>query len=316
MLNDPVTMPDLLKSLSDTPRDLIQSVLDILRVMGFVEQFKLRDAAVSSQSNAEGINSSTAVFALTGLVKVPTAIEISKIAKDTEQCLLQEKEVDARITQLEVCLFINLWFFFLPFYICFLLFHLQPLLWMQRTNLHRIWLWLWRIGARQSEWWLCASCWISSKELPRIYMKTHCIKSFTISAWLIDRKLIILGYGSIYQTAWHTHTHFFFTLKYFNYSTTALHQVSSWLNVFQLERFHYIFSLSNDALKNNIGILYFISFLFYLSKHQHLLEGLDWLAILSPITHASIFLSFFRTIGVLSKFFIAQKKSSSSLYLE
>ena len=108
MLNDPVTMPDLLKSLSDTPRDLIQSVLDILRVMGFVEQFKLRDAAVSSQSNAEGINSSTAVFALTGLVKVPTAIEISKIAKDTEQCLLQEKEVDARITQLEVCLFINL----------------------------------------------------------------------------------------------------------------------------------------------------------------------------------------------------------------
>lgn len=107
MLHDPVSMSDLLKALTDTPKDLIQSVLDILRVMGFVEQYKYKETPASQIETGSGLgtsssdNAATAIFSFTGFGKVHAPVEISQIADETQRCIESKIAAEERIKQLE-----------------------------------------------------------------------------------------------------------------------------------------------------------------------------------------------------------------------
>jgi hypothetical protein len=101
MTSDPLTGVDIAKSLSDTPKDLILSILDVLQVMGIVVQYK---PPKESRTSASEHSSPSPYFALAGFARALSAIDITKIESETLKCLQTKADIDLRNNELQVSL--------------------------------------------------------------------------------------------------------------------------------------------------------------------------------------------------------------------
>lgn len=94
MTSDPVTIPDLATSLSDVPKDLVQSVMEVLQVMGLVAQVKAKEGSTQPGGHA--------VFSFAELSKLLIAVDIVKMENEVGRCINMKADVDRRNERLQV----------------------------------------------------------------------------------------------------------------------------------------------------------------------------------------------------------------------
>lgn len=84
MTDAPLRVVDLAKLIPDAQKDAVQSVIDILQVLGIVVPLKLIPQSKSQKSSSSGGASYllNTYYTLTDFVKVPEAVDISSIEKD------------------------------------------------------------------------------------------------------------------------------------------------------------------------------------------------------------------------------------------
>jgi hypothetical protein len=96
MVSDPISATDLSKLLSDCPRDMIHSVLDISQVIGLAIQSKAKEGLRSDYP------SGTIVYSLSNYVKGPSAVSIDRIEEDISARCERERKTSKRIIELNV----------------------------------------------------------------------------------------------------------------------------------------------------------------------------------------------------------------------
>ena len=94
MTSDPLSTADLTKIL-DAPRDLIQSVLDVMQVMGVVVSLKLKDGY--SGSSVTGAN----LYSLVNFTKSATPIQLNALADEVAIRLDNDSRNQQRIKELQ-----------------------------------------------------------------------------------------------------------------------------------------------------------------------------------------------------------------------
>jgi hypothetical protein len=96
MISDPISATDLSKLLSDCPRDMIHSVLDISQVVGIAIQSKAKEGLRPDYP------SGTIVYSLSNYVKGPAAVSIDQIEEDISTRCERERKTSKRIIELSV----------------------------------------------------------------------------------------------------------------------------------------------------------------------------------------------------------------------
>lgn len=94
MTSDPLSTADLTKLL-DAPRDLIQSVLDVMQVMGVVISLKLKDGY--SGSSVSGAN----LYSLANFTKSPTAVQLNALVDEVAIRIENTNRNQQRIKELQ-----------------------------------------------------------------------------------------------------------------------------------------------------------------------------------------------------------------------
>jgi hypothetical protein len=100
MTSDPLSVADLVARLPDAPREIIQSALDVLQVMGIAMAVKTKDSGdtVSVQiSNSSSVN----LYALTGYARTHSAVKLCAVAEDTALKVEQLTQTRIRMTALQ-----------------------------------------------------------------------------------------------------------------------------------------------------------------------------------------------------------------------
>eukprot|EP01034_Spumella_vulgaris_P028357 gene28357-35196_t len=97
MTSDPLSASELVTRLSDAPREIVQSVLDVLHVMGIVMAVKMRD---SDSSSAASHSSSANLYSLTGYARTQSAIRLCSVGEDTAAKVEQHGRTKARMAAL------------------------------------------------------------------------------------------------------------------------------------------------------------------------------------------------------------------------
>jgi hypothetical protein len=101
MTSEPLSLIDLCKTLVDTPRESIQSVLEVLQVLGVVIQLS---TTVSTKDSTSSKSSSSGnlvyLFALPDCAKFPSAFPFSDIEKEVQKIQNGTSEVKERIKEL------------------------------------------------------------------------------------------------------------------------------------------------------------------------------------------------------------------------
>lgn len=91
MIDNPLTVANLMTILPEIPKDVIVSTLDILQVLGYVMKYKCKVGADTST-----------VYALKGMEKISISSELSNITSTTSAMLQHVSIVEARISLLQV----------------------------------------------------------------------------------------------------------------------------------------------------------------------------------------------------------------------
>ena len=105
MTEGPLSVADLVVAGVDAPpRDLVQSILDVLQVTAVVVQLKAKDPKLlqSSSSGASIAHSSGTMYAMAGVAKGSEYTELSKLSEVTRIKLLNAAAAKKRIEKLQV----------------------------------------------------------------------------------------------------------------------------------------------------------------------------------------------------------------------
>ena len=107
MTEGPLSIADFLTAGPEAPpRDLIQSILDILQVTAVIVQLKWKDPkngmSSSSSSGSGSLNGNTTTYSMAGLAKGSEYVELSNIAKVTRKKMLCAAAARIRIEKLQV----------------------------------------------------------------------------------------------------------------------------------------------------------------------------------------------------------------------
>ena len=123
MVSEPISLPDLCKQINDIPRESIQSVLEVLQVLGLVIQISLTGyvsstsnvninsgttsatntsgTKESSSSKSSATNNSVSLFAMAEFAKFSSPSSIAQLTTETAQKIENTREVRARIEDLQ-----------------------------------------------------------------------------------------------------------------------------------------------------------------------------------------------------------------------
>lgn len=104
LVSDPISVVDLCKLMPEVPRDSVQSVLEVLQVLGLVAQFN--SAKETSASRSSSASTAMYVYSLTDFAKFSSAFPITKLDSELKARLEGTKNVNFRNKQLQVCVFI------------------------------------------------------------------------------------------------------------------------------------------------------------------------------------------------------------------
>lgn len=96
MVNEPLTVAELAKSLDDCPKDMIQSAIDVLQVFGVVIQVRAK------QGYRADVPAGTVLYCLTGFAKGPTAVPLEEVPANTKERMVNEAKTSARLKELSV----------------------------------------------------------------------------------------------------------------------------------------------------------------------------------------------------------------------
>ena len=99
------SVADFLSTGADAPpRDLVQSILDILQVTAVVVQLKLKDPKSMQSSSSSGSVTATnsVVYAMAGIAKGPEYTELCKISEVTRKKIANIAATRKRIERLQV----------------------------------------------------------------------------------------------------------------------------------------------------------------------------------------------------------------------
>lgn len=105
MTEGPLGVADFLSTGADAPpRDLVQSILDILQVTAVVVQLKLKDPKSMQSSSSSGSVTATnsVVYAMAGIAKGPEYTELCKISEVTRKKIANIAATRKRIERLQV----------------------------------------------------------------------------------------------------------------------------------------------------------------------------------------------------------------------
>lgn len=104
MTEGPLSVADFLSPGTDAPpRDLVQSILDVLQVTAVVVQLKLKDPKLQQSLSSSGaLNANSTVYAMAGMAKGSEYAELGRIAEVTRKKLLNAAAARTRIEKLQV----------------------------------------------------------------------------------------------------------------------------------------------------------------------------------------------------------------------
>jgi hypothetical protein len=105
MTEGPLSIADFLSPGTDAPpRDLVQSILDVLQVTAVVVQLKLKDPKMQQllSSSSGAVNANSTVYAMAGLAKGSEYTELGRIAEVTRKKLINAAAARTRIEKLQV----------------------------------------------------------------------------------------------------------------------------------------------------------------------------------------------------------------------
>lgn len=100
LVSEPLNLLDICKRLPDLPRESVQSVLEVLQVLGLVIQSTcIKDPSGSKASSATALIS---LYSVTDYAKCSAAFPIANLEAELKSKLDSRKEVDARNRILQV----------------------------------------------------------------------------------------------------------------------------------------------------------------------------------------------------------------------
>ena len=105
MTEGPLSVADFMTTGPEAPpRDLIQSILDILQVTAVIVQLKWKDpkTGLSSSSSSGSLNGNTTIYSMAGISKGSEYAELSNLAKVTRKKMLSAAAARIRIEKLQV----------------------------------------------------------------------------------------------------------------------------------------------------------------------------------------------------------------------
>jgi hypothetical protein len=100
LVSEPMQVADICKQMPDVPKDSVQSVLEVLQVLGLVTQSSIVKESGSSRSSSAA--NFISMFSLTEFVKFSTAFPITNIEADLSEKQQITKMVTVRNEQLQV----------------------------------------------------------------------------------------------------------------------------------------------------------------------------------------------------------------------
>jgi hypothetical protein len=105
MTEGPLSVADFMTTGPEAPpRDLIQSILDILQVTAVIVQLKWKDPkhGMSSSLSSGPLNGNTTIYSMAGIAKGPEYTELSNLGKMTRKKMLSAAAARIRIEKLQV----------------------------------------------------------------------------------------------------------------------------------------------------------------------------------------------------------------------
>ena len=98
-ISDPITVVEICKQLPEVPRESIQSVLEVLQVLGLICQSSILKEPTSSRSSATNM---IFLYSLTDYAKFSSAFPINNLETEVKSKQKAIVEVEARNNQLQV----------------------------------------------------------------------------------------------------------------------------------------------------------------------------------------------------------------------
>jgi hypothetical protein len=100
LVSEPLSIPDICKQMVEIPRESVQSVLEILQVLGLVMQSMSMKESTSSRSSSS--SNAVYLFSMTDYAKFSSAFPIVNLEAEVKQKVAETKEVNARNDELHV----------------------------------------------------------------------------------------------------------------------------------------------------------------------------------------------------------------------
>jgi hypothetical protein len=100
LVSEPLSIPDICKQMVEIPRESVQSVLEILQVLGLVMQSMSMKESTSSRSSSS--SNAVYLFSMTDYAKFSSAFPIANLEAEVKLKLAGTKEVNARNEELQV----------------------------------------------------------------------------------------------------------------------------------------------------------------------------------------------------------------------